>query len=72
MWLCHVSVCEDVAIPPATEDVKYPVRSGGSGEKRVNPRPAPPKYTHASSPNVIIEEIIEETVAGEERDVMGM
>ncbi|KAG7331453.1 hypothetical protein KOW79_005422 [Hemibagrus wyckioides] len=70
-------VCEDVAIPPATEDVKHPVRSGGSGEKRENPQvltspcPAPPKHTRASSPNVIIEEIIEEAVAGEERDVMG-
>ncbi|KAK3543926.1 hypothetical protein QTP70_031835 [Hemibagrus guttatus] len=70
-------VCEDVAIPPATEDVKHPVRSGGSGEKGENPRvlispcPAPPKHTRAPSPNVIIEEIIEETVAGEERDVIG-
>ncbi|XP_053090427.1 RING finger protein 17 isoform X2 [Pangasianodon hypophthalmus] len=73
-------VCEEVAIPPATEPVKRPVRSGGSGERRggrdsprvpISPRPASPKHIHAPSPNVIIEEIIEETVAGDERDVMG-
>lgn len=78
MVVCLVSVCEEVAIPPATEHIKQSVssweRRGGRDSPRVPifPRPAYPKYIHAPSPNVIIEEIIEETVTSEERDVMGM
>ncbi|KAM9486561.1 RING finger protein 17 isoform 2-T2 [Clarias gariepinus] len=68
-------VCEEVRTPPAREHVKHPVRGVGSGERgrdrprvSVHPHSVSPKrmlQTYASSPDVIIEEIIEETVAGE-------
>lgn len=75
--ICHVSVCEDVDVPPSLEHVKYPVRTA-SGDKKGNrprapfsPRPTPPRHVPAPSPNVIIEEIIEEPVHGEERHGAG-
>lgn len=81
VFVCHVSLCGDVAIPPDTEPVKRPVRHGGSGERRgsrdpprmsVSPRLTSLKHMHTLSPNVIIEEVIEETVDGAEKDEMGM
>ncbi|TSO88057.1 UDP-glucose:glycoprotein glucosyltransferase 2 [Bagarius yarrelli] len=69
-------VHKDVAIPPATEQ---PVKSGVSAERKGgrespqpprSPHPATRKHIRAPSPDFVIEEIIEETVDYQERDVM--
>ncbi|KAF4086779.1 hypothetical protein AMELA_G00088320 [Ameiurus melas] len=72
-------VCEEVTIPTAAVHLKRPARSGGSGERRrgrdihrvpISSHSASPKQIRTPSPNVVIEEIIEEPIADEERVVM--
>ncbi|XP_017324761.1 RING finger protein 17 isoform X1 [Ictalurus punctatus] len=72
-------VCEEVTIPAATVHLKRPARSGRTGERKggrdshrvpISSHSASPKQICTPSPNVVIEEIIEETIAHEERVVM--
>lgn len=81
MVVCHISVCEEVTIPAATVHLKRPARSGRTGERKggrdshrvpISSHSASPKQICTPSPNVVIEEIIEETIAHEERVVMRM